>query len=151
MKRARTGGVEALRRRPAPGPTPKLTVEQRARLPELLVKDAEAYDFLGDVWTTKRVAAVIRWTFGISDHLSPISAITPDGRLFTHVQAEALRGPSIVAFLRRHLRHVLGKLLVIWPVLGVGHSVTCALDGTMAASSLRPCPPATPRSHPRRT
>ncbi len=36
MRRAREGGVEALRRRVAPGPTPRLTVEQREELPALL-------------------------------------------------------------------------------------------------------------------
>ena len=33
MRRAREGGVEALRRHPPPGPTPKLTAEQLAHLP----------------------------------------------------------------------------------------------------------------------
>src|SRR5437763_1071221 len=58
LKRARAGGVEALRRHPAPGPEPKLADAQRARLPGLLAKGAEAYGFRGAVWTTKRVAAV---------------------------------------------------------------------------------------------
>ena len=48
------------------------------------------------------------------DHLSVISAITPAGQLFTHVQDEAVRGPAIVAFLRQLLRQIHGKLLVIW-------------------------------------
>jgi transposase len=48
------------------------------------------------------------------DHLSVISAVTPDGRLLTHVQEKAFRGPAIVAFLRQILRQVRGKLLVIW-------------------------------------
>jgi transposase len=48
------------------------------------------------------------------DHLSVISALTPDGRLFTHIQDDAFRGPTIVAFLRQVLRQVRGKLLVIW-------------------------------------
>ena len=48
------------------------------------------------------------------DHLSVISAITPDGRLFTHVQTEAFRGPAVVDFLRQLLRQIPGKLLVIW-------------------------------------
>ncbi len=42
MRRAREGGVEALRRRVAPGPTPKLTDEQRAELPAVLARGAEA-------------------------------------------------------------------------------------------------------------
>lgn len=38
------------------------------------------------------------------DHRSAISAIPPDGRLFTHIQDEAFRGPAVVAFLRQLLR-----------------------------------------------
>jgi transposase len=48
------------------------------------------------------------------DHLSVISALTPDGRLFTHSQEAAFRGPAVVAFLRQLLRQVRGKLLVVW-------------------------------------
>ena len=48
------------------------------------------------------------------DHLSVISAITPDGRLVVHEQREAIRGPDVVAFLRQLLRLLPGKLLVLW-------------------------------------
>ncbi len=48
------------------------------------------------------------------DHLSVISGITPAGRLFTHIQDEAFKGPAIVTFLRQLLRQVRGKLLVVW-------------------------------------
>jgi transposase len=75
LKRARAGGIEALRRRPAPGPTPKLTAEQRAALPCILAKGAEAYDFVGDVWTTKRVAVVIKRLLGVSYHPAHISRL----------------------------------------------------------------------------
>ncbi len=75
LKRARASGVEALRRHPAPGPTPKLTAEQRARLPDLLAQGAEAYGFVGDVWTTRRVAAVIKQTFGIRYHPAHVSRL----------------------------------------------------------------------------
>src|SRR5712691_5700922 len=59
LKREREGGVEALRRHPAPGPQPKLSAEQRAELPRLLNQGAEVFGFRGEVWTTKRVAEVI--------------------------------------------------------------------------------------------
>lgn len=75
LKRARTAGVEALRRRPAPGPMPKLTAEQRAQLPAVLAQGAEAYGFIGDVWTTTRVAAVIKRTFGVSYHPAHVSRL----------------------------------------------------------------------------
>jgi transposase len=68
MRRAREGGVEALRRRVAPGPAPKLTAEQRAQIPALLARGAEAFGFRGDVWTAKRVATVIRRELGVRYH-----------------------------------------------------------------------------------
>jgi transposase len=48
------------------------------------------------------------------DHLSAISGITPDGRLFMQTQDHAYRSPDVVRFLRRLLRKVRGRLLVIW-------------------------------------
>ena len=75
VKRARMGGIEALRRRPAPGPTPKLTAAQRARLPDLLAQGAEAHGFVGDVWTTKRVAAVIKRVLGVRYHPAHLSRL----------------------------------------------------------------------------
>ncbi len=56
------------------------------------------------------------------DHLSVISAITPAGRLFTHIQDAAVRGPAVVAFLRQLLRQVRGKLLVIWDGASIHHN-----------------------------
>jgi putative transposase len=48
------------------------------------------------------------------DHLSVISGITPDGHLLMQVREHALRGPDAVCFLQHLLRHLPGKLLVIW-------------------------------------
>jgi transposase len=42
LKRVREHGVEALRRHPAPGPTPKRTADQVAQLPALLAPGPEA-------------------------------------------------------------------------------------------------------------
>jgi transposase len=67
MKRARDGGgVEALKRRPAPGARPRLSEQQRHKVPELLAQGAEAHGFRGEVWTCERVAIVIRKEFGVS-------------------------------------------------------------------------------------
>src|SRR3954453_196698 len=60
MKRGREGGVEALKRRPAPGARPPLSQEQRAKLPELLERGAWAHGFRGEVWTCERVVDVVR-------------------------------------------------------------------------------------------
>jgi transposase len=75
LARARAGGREALRTHPPPGPTPKLTAEQRAQLPDLLAKGAESYTFVGDVWTTKRVAVVIQRVFGVRYHPAHVSRL----------------------------------------------------------------------------
>ncbi len=48
------------------------------------------------------------------DHLSVISAITPDGKLYTLTQTESFKGPAIVRFLKHLLRQIPGKLLVVW-------------------------------------
>jgi transposase len=68
MTRAREGGPAALRRRPSPGAPRRVSCEQRARLPDLLRRGAEAYGFRGAVWTRSRVAAVRRLAFGVTYH-----------------------------------------------------------------------------------
>jgi transposase len=69
LRRAREGGgIEALRHHPAPGPTPHLSVDQLAQLPELLSKGAEHYGFIGQVWTGSRVATLIKDVFGVRYH-----------------------------------------------------------------------------------
>src|SRR5437660_12875473 len=60
FKKAKAQGVEALKHQPPPGAKPKLSAEQRAQLPGLLEQGAEAFGFRGKVWTTKRVALMIK-------------------------------------------------------------------------------------------
>ena len=48
------------------------------------------------------------------DHLSVISALTPDGQLLMHVQERAYKGPDVVCFLKHVRRHIPGKLLILW-------------------------------------
>jgi transposase len=64
-----------LSRHPPPGRVPKLSAEQRAQLPALLANGAESYGFIGDVWTTRRVAAVIWRTFGVRYHPAHVSRL----------------------------------------------------------------------------
>ncbi len=76
MKRAREGGgAEALKRKPPPGASPRLSEEQRMKLAELLQQGAEAHGFRGDVWTCERVATVIRREFGVSYHPAHVSRL----------------------------------------------------------------------------
>ncbi len=49
-----------------------------------------------------------------NDHLSAISGITADGRLYMQVQKQAFRSDGVVRFLAHLLRHLPGKLLIIW-------------------------------------
>lgn len=68
LKRGREGGEEALRAHPSKGMAPRLRAEQKAQIPMLLAKGAEAYGLRGDVWTASRVAEVIYRTFGVRYH-----------------------------------------------------------------------------------
>src|SRR5215218_1777988 len=76
MQRAREGGgKEALRKRSSPGAPPRLSAEQRARLPGLLEKGALAHGFRGEAWTCQRVAKVIKREFGVGYHPAHLSRI----------------------------------------------------------------------------
>jgi transposase len=81
MKRAREEGVEGLRHKPPPGATPRLSEEERAELPELLARGAQAHGFRGEVWTCERVAKVIRKEFGVSYHPAHVSRLLRKLRL----------------------------------------------------------------------
>jgi transposase len=48
------------------------------------------------------------------DHLSAMSAITLDGKLYMMEQERAFKGEDVVRFLKHLLRQIPGKLLVIW-------------------------------------
>jgi len=75
IARGRAGGRDALRNISRPGATPKLTHQQRARLPDLLKRGAEVYGFVGDVWTQARIAAVIKREFDVSYHVDHIGRL----------------------------------------------------------------------------
>ena len=51
------------------------------------------------------------WT---RDHLSAISAISPEGKLYFHNQDHALNSDDVVAFLEHLLREVPGRMVLIW-------------------------------------
>ena len=75
IARARTGGPDALRRRPRPGAPCRLSPGQRLHWPALLHHGAEADGFRGHVWTCGRIAAIIRLEFGVSS----IPSMAADG------------------------------------------------------------------------
>ena len=51
------------------------------------------------------------WT---RDHLSAISAISPEGQLYFHSQDHSLNSDDVVACLEHLLREVLGRMVIIW-------------------------------------
>ncbi len=69
LRRVREGGPEALRtRRHQTGKRPKLSSEQQQQLLALLETGAAAQGDIGERWTGKRVAALIKQVFGIGYH-----------------------------------------------------------------------------------
>jgi transposase len=65
LSRAREGGVEALRRHPAPGAASRLSPEQLRRLPEVLKRGAGWYGYVDDNWTYRRMVEIIEREFGV--------------------------------------------------------------------------------------
>jgi transposase len=65
MSRAQAGGVEALRRHPAPGAVSRLSSEQLRYLPEALKRGARWYGYADENWTYRRMAEVIEREFGV--------------------------------------------------------------------------------------
>jgi transposase len=51
------------------------------------------------------------WT---RDHLSAISALSPEGKLYFHCQDRAINSDDVVVFLEHLLREVPGPMVVIW-------------------------------------
>jgi transposase len=55
------------------------------------------------------------------DHWSIIGAVTPAGQLLFQMYPHAIKGTQVVCFLRHLLRHIDGRLLVIWDGLPAHH------------------------------
>ncbi len=69
LRQVREGGREALRtRRHRTGKRPKLTAAQPQPVLRLLSHGAEVHGFVGERWTGKRVAALIKREFGVVYH-----------------------------------------------------------------------------------
>lgn len=69
------GGKKALASQPHPGPTPKLTLDQKQELVAILKRGPLAAGYKTDLWTCKRVAEVVRKQFQVKyhpDHLGRI-------------------------------------------------------------------------------
>jgi len=68
-------GEAGLAAKPAPGRPPKLTSQQRRRLPKILARGPLRHGYPNDLWTTRRIAVVIHREFGIAYHPAHVSRI----------------------------------------------------------------------------
>jgi len=73
--RRRRGGSKALKVRFSPGLPPKLTRTQQRRLVKLLLKGAMANGYRTDVWTTARIAELIKDNFRVNYHRDHIGRL----------------------------------------------------------------------------
>lgn len=74
----RRAGADGLAAKPAPGRPPKLSPQQRQRLPQLLAVGAQHYGYPNDLWTTRRIAAVIERELQVDYHPAQVSRILHD-------------------------------------------------------------------------
>ena len=89
LRARRRGGPGALRVRCSPGRPLKLGLSERRRLLRLLLKGAPAHGYRTQLWTTARIAEVIRREFGVQYHRDHV------GRLM-HSLSWSLRNPKPV-------------------------------------------------------
>jgi transposase len=72
------GGLAALAPKRHPGPTSKLSVPQKRRLREILLRGPQAAGFHTDLWSCPRVAEVVQREFGIVYHPDHLGRILHD-------------------------------------------------------------------------
>lgn len=75
VRAARDGGVKALRSTPHTGRPPHLPLDQAKILIKALESGAEAFGFVGDLWTRGRVAEVIHRLTGRKFHVTHMGRI----------------------------------------------------------------------------
>jgi transposase len=73
MTRTREAGPAAWQHRSPPGAPCRVSAEPLARLPSLLCRGPTADGCRGDLWTRRRIAAVIRLEFGVMSHPGHLS------------------------------------------------------------------------------
>jgi transposase len=75
LRARRRGGPNPLRVRFSPGRPPKLRATQRRRLVKLLLQGPTAHGYGTQLWTTARIAALIRREFGVGYHRDHIGRL----------------------------------------------------------------------------
>ena len=72
------GGLAALAPKRHPGPQSKLSLPQRRRLSDVVLRGPLSAGFHTDLWTCRRVAEVVRREFGIAYHPDHLGRILHD-------------------------------------------------------------------------
>ena len=86
------------------------------------------------------------------DHLSAISAISPEGKLYFHSQDRPINSDHVVAFLEHLLREVPGRMVLIWDGAPIHRSHTireCLTHGASPRLHLERLPGYAPELNPR--
>jgi transposase len=68
-------GDQGLAPRPTPGRPRRLTERQRQRLPKILAVGAQRYGYPNDLWTARRIAAVLEREFGVRYHPAHVTRL----------------------------------------------------------------------------
>jgi transposase len=78
------------------------------------------------------------------EHLSAISAISPEGKLYFHAQDHSMDSADVVAFLEHLLREVPGRMIIIWDGAPIhrSHSIKMFLTNGAAQRMHLECLPA---------
>ncbi len=74
----RRGGADALRAKPAPGRPCRLTRQQKERLVGWLRQGAMAHGYRTELWTTLRIAELIRRHMGVAYHRNHVGKLLHD-------------------------------------------------------------------------
>jgi transposase len=85
------------------------------------------------------------------EHWSVMGGVTPQGKLYLKTQGRPYRGVDVVAYLRHLLRHIPGKLLVVWdgaPIHRSGVVKAFLAQGAAQRLHLAQLPPYAPELNP---
>ena len=69
------GGADALKAQPVPGRPCRLSASQKRRLVRMLLKGATAQGYRTELWTTLRIAEVIRRHLGVAYHRNHVGKL----------------------------------------------------------------------------
>src|SRR5208283_1836608 len=109
---------EGLAAKPHPGPTPRLSAQQQHHLLDLLRQGDDAHGWTNRLWTTRRIAELIRRSFAIRLHHDHVGRFLRTRLDWTPEKPERrarnAHAEDLVAYLQLLKQQVRGPLTVIW-------------------------------------